>query len=75
MLYVFGCGILKMVDPKMQDFYPRFNMLKAIFVKQSYDELKSSKIVLSKSILYVCQKSTEFFQKKKKSFKNINAGF
>ena len=24
----FGCGILKMVGPKMQDFFPRINMLK-----------------------------------------------
>ena len=27
----FGCGILKIVDPKMQDFCPRINMLKGIF--------------------------------------------
>jgi len=37
----FGCGILKMVVAKMQDFCPRINML------------KSAEIVLSKSIFYV----------------------
>ena len=26
--YQFGCGILKMVGPKMQDFWPRIDMLK-----------------------------------------------
>jgi len=26
-----GCGILKMVVPKMQDFCPRINMLKGFF--------------------------------------------
>jgi hypothetical protein len=35
----FGCGILKMVGPKMQDFCPRINMLIGIFFKQSYDVL------------------------------------
>ena len=26
--YQFGCGILKMVDPKKQDFWPKINILK-----------------------------------------------
>ena len=26
--YQFGCGILKMVCPKKQDFWPKINMLK-----------------------------------------------
>ena len=30
----FGCGILKMVGPKMQDFCPRINMFKGIFFKK-----------------------------------------
>ena len=34
----FGCGILKMVGPKMQVFCPRINMLKGFFL-QSCDEL------------------------------------
>ena len=34
----FGCGILKMVGPKMQDFCPNMNMLKGFF-KQSCNEL------------------------------------
>ena len=29
----FGCGILKMVGPIMQDFCPRINMLKGNFFK------------------------------------------
>ena len=29
----FGCGILKMVGPKMQDLCPRINVLKGIFLK------------------------------------------
>ena len=29
----FGCGILKMVGPKMQDFLPRINKLKEFFLK------------------------------------------
>ena len=53
----FGCGILKIVGPKMQDFCPRINMLKGIFFKNNptmnYGLSKSAKIVLSKSIFYV----------------------
>ena len=30
----FGCGILKRVGPKMQDFCPRINMLKGNFFKK-----------------------------------------
>ena len=26
--YQFGCGILKMVDPKKQDFWPKINIFK-----------------------------------------------
>jgi len=35
----FGCGTLKMVGPKIQDFFPIINMLEEIVFKQSYDEL------------------------------------
>jgi hypothetical protein len=54
---VFGCGILKMVGLKMQEFCPRINMLKGIFIKKNpsmnYGLSKSAKTVLSKSILDV----------------------
>ena len=33
--YQFGCGILKMVGSKMQDFCPRINMLKGILLKKN----------------------------------------
>ena len=60
-LYVqcqFGCGILKMVGPKMQDFAQESTCSKEIVLKQNnpamnYGSSKSAKIVLSKSILYV----------------------
>ena len=42
-----------MVVPKKQDFWPRINILKGIFVlspSMNYDSSKSAKIVLSKSI-------------------------
>ena len=52
----FGCGILKMVGPKMQDFCPK----KEIVLKQSTS--KSAKIVHSKSIFYV--KNQQNFLKK-----------
>ena len=61
----FGCGILKMVGPKMQDFCPRINMLKGFFL-QSCDELwfvKKCKNSIFK-VNCLCQKSREFFQKK-----------
>ena len=29
----FGCGILKMVGPKKQEFWPRINILKGFFLK------------------------------------------
>ena len=35
----FGCEILKMVGPKMQDFCSRISMLKGFFLKQYWDEL------------------------------------
>ena len=35
----FGCGLLKMVGPKMLDFCPRIDTLKGIVLKQSFDEL------------------------------------
>ena len=70
-LEFYFCGILKMIGPKMQDFFPRINMLKEFFSKQSCDELwVVKKCRLSKSIFYVY--SQNFF--KKKSFKNINLG-
>ena len=50
----FGCGILKMMGPKIQDFLPRIN-IQGFFLK-SVDELqfvKIAKIVLSKSIFDV----------------------
>ena len=51
----FGCGNSKMVGPKRQDFWPRVNILKGFFLKQSmnYSSSKSTKIVLSKSIFDV----------------------
>ena len=57
----FGCGILQMMDPKMQDFCPRINRLKGNCFKT---------ILLS---IMVHQKSMKFLQKNK-SYKNINFG-
>ena len=70
-LYVqcqFGCGTLKMVGPKMQDFAQESTCSKEIVLKQNnpamnYALSKSAKIILTKSIFYV-KKLTEFFQKK-----------
>ena len=31
--YQFGCGILKMVGPKKQDFWPKINILRGMFFK------------------------------------------
>ena len=61
----FGCVILKMVGPKMQDFCPKINMLKGFFLKQSYDELWFVKKCQNRTfkVNFLCQKSTEFFQK------------
>ena len=63
-LYVqcqFGCGTLKMVGPKMQDFAQESTCSKEIILKQSYNELgfvnKCQNCTFS-------QKSIEFFQKK-----------
>ena len=50
-VYQFGCGILKMVGPKKQDFWPRIN-----------GSSKSAKIVLSKSIFDV-KNQPNFFKK------------
>ena len=46
----FGCGILKMVGPKMKDFCPRMNMLKGFFLNSptmNYGSSKSADIVQS----------------------------
>jgi hypothetical protein len=48
----FGCGILKMVGPKMQDFCQRIDMLKGNPL-MNYGLSKSAKILLSRSIFYV----------------------
>ena len=66
--------ILKMVGPKMQDFFLRMSMLKGnCFEKNhvmNHGLSKSHKIVLSKSIFYVKNQQNFFNQ----SFKNINLG-
>ena len=63
----FGCGILKMVGPKMQDFCPRIVTLKGncfktilrwIMVHQKKCRTRTLKVN------FLCQKWTEFFQKK-----------
>ena len=61
----FGCGILKMVGPKMQDFCPRINMLKGFFLKQSYDESWFVKKCRNRTfkVNFLFQKLAEFFQK------------
>ena len=66
----FRCGILKMVGPKKQDFWPK---LKGFFLNTSmnYGSSKSAKIVHSKSIFNV-KNQPNFF--KKNSSKNINLG-
>ena len=50
-----SCGILKIVGPKKQDFWPRINILKDFFLNplMNYGSSKSAKIVLSKSIFEV----------------------
>ena len=61
----FGCGILKMVGPKMQVFCPRMNMLKGFFLKQSCNELwyvKKCRNCTFK-VNFLCQKSMEVLQK------------
>ena len=52
-----------MVGPKKQDFCPKVNVLKGIVFFKSADELKSAKIVLSKSIFDV-KNQLNFFKKK-----------
>ena len=63
----FGCGILKMVAPKMQDFCQRINMLRGNFFKQSYDELwfvkKVSKLYFQSQ--FSMSKINQIFSKKK----------
>ena len=62
-----GCGISKMVSLKKQDFWPRINILKGFFFTKSIDELwfiKKCQNLFSK-VNFRCQKSIEFFQKKK----------
>ena len=65
-----------MVGPKMQDFCPGINMLKGFFLKQSYDELwffkKCQNCTFKVNLL--CQKSTEFFQKKNHLRIRVNLG-
>ena len=64
-LIEFGCGILRMVGPKMQDFCPRINMLKGNFYKKNpamtYGSSKSAEIVISKSIIYLKKFSKKKF--------------
>ena len=62
----FGCEILKMVGPKMQDFCPRINKLKGFFFFKSCDDLRFVKKCRNCTfrVNFLCQKSTEFFQKK-----------
>ena len=74
--YQFGCGILKMVGPKKQKFWPSINILKRNFIfKKSVDVLRFVKKYQNCTfkVNFRCQKSTKFFQKKK-SFMNINLG-
>ena len=55
-MYQFSCGILEMVGPKKQDFWPRINILIGFLKKNpsmNYGSSKSAKIVLSKSIFDV----------------------
>ena len=59
----FGCGILKIVNPKMQEFCPRINLLKGKLFTMNYGSSKSAEIVLSKSIFYF-KNQRNFFEKK-----------
>ena len=71
-----GCGILKMVGPKKQDFCPRINILTGFFLqKKSVDDLRFVKKCQGRTfkVNFQSQKSTKFFQKKISS-KNINLG-
>ena len=54
--YQFGCGILKLMGSKKQDFWPRIKILRGFFLNLSPmndDSSKSAQIVLSKSIFHV----------------------
>ena len=66
----FGCGILKMVGPKMQDFCPRINMLKDFFNTILQLIMVCQKVPKSH---FQMSKFDRFFSRKK-SFKNINLG-
>lgn len=39
-IYQFGCRILKMVDPKEQNLWPRIYILKGNFFEKSFDDLQ-----------------------------------
>jgi hypothetical protein len=69
----FGCGILKMVGPKMQVFAQESTCSKEIFLKQSCDELWFVKKCRNRTfkVNFLCQKSTEL---KKIKNMNINSG-
>ena len=67
----FSCGILKMVGPKKQDFWPR--IMGNFCLKNplmNYGSSKSAKIVLSKSIFDV-KNQLNFFKKKLRLRPNI----
>ena len=55
-----------MVGPKKQDFCPRINMLKELFLNNpamNYGTSKSAEIVLSKAIFYVKTQRNSFKKK------------
>ena len=58
----FGCGILKMVGPKMQDFCPRI------------DKLKGNRCILRIRVAPVCQKVPKSYFQSQFSMSNINLG-
>ena len=74
-LIQFGCGILKMVGPKMQDFCPRIDMLKRNCFKTILQWImvyqKVPKLYFQSQ--FSMSKIKGVFQKRK-SFKNINLG-
>ena len=71
----FGCGILKMVGPKMQDFCPRINMLKGNFYKTILQLIMVRQKVPKWYFQgqFSMSKIDRIFSKKN-SFKNINLG-
>ena len=71
----FGCGISKMVGPKMQDFCPRINMLKGIFFKTIlWWIMVRQKVPKSYFQSQFSMSKIDGIFSKKKSFKNINLG-